>query len=100
MKLRRPNAATPLPRGSGVGRPHVPEWLKEWRENQPQFVLLGCGHKEDVNARFVLIVKSFELKAVQVYCESCEEFRTVTKTLDLIEYHGLTAKPIPPEPLF
>jgi hypothetical protein len=49
-----------------------------------------------------LVVKGFELKEVQVWCEDgdCDGFSVVVKVLNLCEYHGVTVNPIPDEPLF
>lgn len=100
MRLVRPDAGPPLPRGVGVGRPVMPEWRKEWIANQPHFVLLQCGHKDDISLAGVLIRKAFGTKDVEVLCEPCDAFQLVKRKLNLSEYHGIPAAVIPDEPLF
>lgn len=78
----------------GVSRP---QWLREWIANQPRFVLLACGHKDDINIPYTII---FGFPEVQVLCDRCASFQPIRKYLNLQQYAEFAAKPIPDEPLF
>lgn len=79
--------------------PGRPAWLKEWIANQRRYVLMICGHKDDLNDRSLLIIKTFGQKHVEVYCETCNAFRAVKKTIGFREYSNITYR-LPEEPLF
>ena len=79
--------------------PDRPAWLKEWIANQHRYVLLKCGHKDDLTHRGMLIIKQFGQKQVDVWCETCNAFKGVVRTMKFREYAGITYR-LPDDPLF
>ena len=75
-----------------------PQWLKQWIAEQPKYVLLGCGHKDDSSIPST-ILRGFLQGNVEMFCERCESFQPMRK-ISLHEYANITAIPIPDEPMF
>lgn len=106
MKLHRPNATPGSSAGGGnpfgpskMTAPGRPAWLKEWIANQHQYALLKCGCKTDLTERGMLIIRQFGQKQVDVYCERCNAFKGVVRTMKFREYANITYR-LPDEPLF
>lgn len=97
MKLIRRDAPPDFhAKSGGASRP---EWLKEWLEDKPAFVLLKCGCKDDIKIAGTVILQQFGTKNVEVMCDR-HSFQTVVRKISLHEFVGITAKPPPAEPLF
>lgn len=96
MKLIRQMTPT---RHAGGGHSR-PQWLKEWLADQPQFVLLGCGHKDDIKIAGTIILKVYGGDDVEVLCDRCDKFQRVVRKVSLSEYANIAAKPVPNEPMF
>jgi hypothetical protein len=79
VKIIRPNESARNTSGGFVGAPQSRGWLKEWIENKGRWVLLDCGHVEDLNDRAMLIIRTFD--GCTVGCEQCNRFASVVKTL-------------------
>src|SRR5882672_6671756 len=97
MKLHKPG--TPGSKAVGGGNPFAPSkmtapgrpaWLKEWIANQHRYVLLRCGHKDDLTERGMLIIRAFGQKDTSVYCERCNAFKGVVRTMKFREYANIT----------
>jgi len=101
MKLIRANAAGPTSPRSG-GSVHSREWFREWIENQSRFVLLACGHKDDLSDQTIVVLRAFGMKKgnVDVLCERCCSFQRVVKAIGLAEYVGIKFAAVPETPLF
>jgi hypothetical protein len=95
-------------RGSGSHRApaRVPEWLREYIEDQGQFALLQCGHKENLNDKAVLLIVTLAKitkqpwKNTQVFCERCNQFTGVDRHMKFHEYAGIPERPETDIPLF
>lgn len=99
MKFTRYRKASPETRGGYTSQSHGrPEWLKEWIANQGRWVRLSCGCSEDLNSRTLTVVGAFKNSAV--YCEKCEQFSAVVRSITVAEAMGIPAKEVPPQPLF
>src|SRR6266576_5179517 len=88
-------------RDFALNPPQRAAWLQEWWSNKPDFVMLHCGHKEDVkqNGTTVLLVRADRAKRrVTVYCEQCETFSPITRHLSLREWCGLPPVRTPTDP--
>lgn len=73
--------------------PSPNHWLKEWLENQGQYVRLECGHTEDLKDRGALIIGN------RVLCDECG-WTSVRRSIRFLEYIGLKRTPTPAEPPF
>lgn len=63
-----------------------PEWFREWLANKARYVELSCGHKADLNDRYVVMMLSDH----GVACDDCRgAWVTVVRKLSLLEYHGM-----------
>jgi hypothetical protein len=80
------------PDGGGHGSSHRPqgrpEWLKDWIANQGRWVLLGCGCREDINCRGVMIIH-IGLAENEVYCSKHDLLSPIVKAIKLDEYWQL-----------
>ncbi len=92
MRFNRPTLPT-TPTGSG-GQSGIPSWRRKWIENQVRWVLLECGHIEDINDRTLSFINSFT--GAEIDCVECSAFVKVVKTLKSKNKYP----PIPDEPLF
>lgn len=105
MKIIRPTAGAPLSNAQG-GFPPVhqshgrPQWLKDWIADKGRYVLLKCGHKDDLNDQSMIIIRAFGKRQVTVFCERCNDFVHIDKTVGFREYANIHAAAIPDEPLF
>lgn len=80
-----------------------PDWLKEWIENQGHYVELSCGCMEDVKARGILVVYKAlkeKFKEVEVFCERCDKWVWLSRSVSLNEYLGIPKVQLPETPLF
>lgn len=67
----------------------IPKWLKEWIEDRPRFVLLECGCKDNLAIRGVLYIHSYRDCKTHVYCERCQCYSVVVRTLTANAYFGI-----------
>lgn len=107
MRIVRPNEPATVKGGRLDGSKYVPgkpQWLREWQENQRHYVMLSCGHKDDINSRGILIIKALlpvgKTSHYDVFCEPCNAFKRVKRNMTKYEYLGITPAEIPDEPLF
>src|SRR5690349_8595368 len=102
MRFIKPVDSSPASRGRSSRIPRAkPQWLKEWIEDQGKFGLLKCGHKLNLSARGLTIIEAFGgKKAVQVYCETCNDFSELKRLMKFTEYAGITVPAVPDNPLF
>lgn len=70
--IRQPSA--PVTNVSGRTRAFN-GWLKEWKANQGKWVVLSCGHNEDMHSSALLIINLVD--GCDVYCETCQVFASV-----------------------
>jgi hypothetical protein len=105
VKLIRPITDPSLSYRSRQGRvrptrvPVVkPQWLRDWIAEQGQFVLLSCGHKDNLNDRSLIIIAA--LSGTKVWCDRCETFAAVIRHMRIHEYAGLPPKEVSDIPLF
>ena len=97
MKFRTvtvPDAPTGVRHGHVNGKP---EWLREWLANQGRYVMLTCGHKEDLNDSALLIIYVFGKhgKGTDILCEQCNKFVGVKA-----KWKQPPKQVIPNEPMF
>lgn len=88
MKITRRGAPGRLP--PGVGRSTRPQWLIEWLKDQGRYVLLKCGHKEDLNMRGTAVIVGND---DAVACDQCRQWVQVEKSIGLLEYMGIVIPP-------
>jgi hypothetical protein len=103
MRFTRYGDAGPsLPRGASVGRVQSKQWFREWLAERPRYVILGCGHHEDMSLPTLLAVKALGGKTgdVHVLCERCNQFSRVVKSIGFLEYAGIKPVPTPELPLY
>lgn len=109
MRFVRPTVKTPTnANGGGLDyaryTPGRPQWLVDWIADQPHFVLLQCGHKDNITARGVMVVKALLPKGkpsqFDVFCETCNAFKRVTRKMGKLEYLGIKPAELPDVPLF
>ena len=105
MKLIRPNSGgigASAATGAGASRripTRTPKWLQERIEDRGIFVLLSCGHKENINDRAVTVIA--QLSGTRVLCERCNYPVTVVRHLKFREYADLPPpREDSPVPLF
>lgn len=79
-------------------RAEKPQWLREWIEDQGHYVLLSCGHRENMNDRATLIIA--RISGVYIVCEKCRDLAAVVKHMKFTEYAQIPAKAETDEPLF
>lgn len=101
MRFKKP-FERPIPTSPGIGRSRGrPDWLTEWLENRGQYVLLSCGHKEDLKYGHLLIIHKFGLdKGRIVMCERCNIWVSVARPITMQDYFGLPALTTHSEPMF
>lgn len=102
MKFRKPSGvpepsgnAAPVSRRTGARKP---EWLREWIADQGVYVLLSCGHKENLNDRALLIIA--RLDGTYVICERCNDMAAVVRHMQFREYANIPAIAESSIPLF
>lgn len=97
-KATSPSAKSPRTRGGSprTGMRNQPQWLTEWIDDKPRYVLLACGHKDDKGLRNTLIIKGIRntFDGAEMFCNRCQSFQAIVKTMKLLEYHGI---PLPIE---
>jgi len=92
VRLIRPSR-DPLPRKHAprerVSRVpvHIPEWLRKHIEDKAKFVLLSCGHRDNINDRSLTVIAT--MGRVSVWCERCNAFATVSRHMRFREYANL-----------
>lgn len=94
MIIRPPSATAGRIARNGSVRP-LADWYVEWLENKGKYVLLECGHKDDLKNKAVVIGSDRE-----VICPRCNEWKKVTKSLRFSEYLGIEIPPVPELPQF
>lgn len=109
MKFISPkDKAAPTSPGGGLDwskyTPGRPQWMREWIEDQHHYVMLVCGHKDDITRRGMLIIKALlgtnRKSQYDVFCETCNDFKRVKRNMGKLEYLGITPAEIPDVPLF
>ena len=108
MKIIPPHAPTAPDdpasrvRSESIRYPLRPAWLREWLADKGEYVELACGHKENINDRSTLSIlqKAFGEKQLHVFCERCDDFRHVAKSLGIREYLGIQTPENSDVPLF
>ena len=100
MRLIRPGDAPPPDRGRGIAHPYKKhEWFREWLANKGRYVLLTCGHKEDINFRGILIIMAV-FKEIDVFCDRCNKWATIKSKISFMEYAEVPPLKESDEPLF
>lgn len=105
MRLVKPFEPTPGKKAGGGLRPHYPirpQWLKDWIADKGQWVLLSCGHKDNMNDRATIVIRIFGTRNVEVFCErgKCYRFVSIVRLMKFKEYADIPNTAIPDEPLF
>lgn len=96
MKLIRPVGRETAP--VRPVRPRKLNWKQERIEDRPQFVLLACGHRDNMAIRATIILNLFS--GVEMYCSRCKAFTRIKKKIRLLEYHGIKRVKTPEHPPF
>ena len=97
MKFTKPSYVPRDPSGVRSSAPfRRPDWLREWLANKSQFVLLSCGHKEDLNHNTMLLIRDDHF----VMCVQCDDWARVVESLGLLKYHGIPEPEETDIPLF
>jgi len=78
----------------------IPDWLRDHIADKGEFVLLDCGHKDNINARATLIIAAVMGRGTQVFCERCGHFAGVVRHMRFREYADIPEKPNSDIPLF
>lgn len=104
MPLIHPRRETRCrPVGSGSYRV-LPEWLRDYIADQGQFVLLECGHRENIGDRGVLLIVGMQRYGkrnnTQVLCERCNQFVGIERHMKFQEYANIPVKKDSDIPLF
>lgn len=92
----------PAPTSLGAGRSRGrPDWMAEWLANQTQYMLMSCGHYEDLTYGHLLIIAVFGENAGRiVMCERCNRWVSAVRKATMHEFFGLPSAPTSEEPLF
>lgn len=103
MKLVKPSVSPSL----GTSRDGLtrtthrrPEWLKEWIANKSKYVLLACGHKENIAEADSAITLIQTFKECQLYCWRCKDFSAIEESISFLEYLGIPKPEYPDTPPF
>lgn len=101
MKLVKPSDG-PLPSNGkrAIRSNRRPRWLLEWIENKSQYVLMQCGHKENIAIAdsAIALIQTFD--DVKLYCNKCKKFSAIERSIGLLEYLGLPKPQYPDTPPF
>jgi hypothetical protein len=106
--IRRKVITNPPPRSSTTrGRvpPRLPSWLRDYIADQGQFVLLDCGHKDNLTAKGALLIVALtstnkKKNNTQVFCDRCRHFAGIVRHMRFSEYANIPVKVITDAPLF
>lgn len=77
---------------------YKPQWLRDWIEDQGSFVLLSCGHKENMNDRASIIIA--RIAGVYLVCPRCNDLAAVVRHMKFTEYAQIPPKVESDIPLF
>lgn len=98
MRLVKPNE--PVPAKRGPARRAKPQWLKDYIADQGRWAEFSCKHRANINLQGTLIIAAFGKRHVSVYCERCNDFRSIVRYMKFNEYANIEVTAIPEIPLF